>query len=194
MPPESQPPPSDETLVERARWGDETAFAELVGRYQGRVYAVAYRITGTHEDGLDVAQEVFLKARAKLGAWEPRAPFRAWLVRLAVNHAIDHRRRMKRREARHGGSEALDGARAPRGDAADALARRNEIDERVRRAMDVLSPAQRTAFVLRHYEGMAMAEIAPVLGCSVGSVKVHVFRAVRRLRVELRDLEGEVSE
>ncbi len=192
MPTESQPPLSDERLVEQSRRGDETAFAELVGRYQRRVYSVAYRVTGTHEDGLDVAQEVFLKARAKLGSWQPRAPFHAWLVRLAVNHAIDHRRRMKRREARTGDQSALARAEAPRSDSADARARSNEIDERVRRAMDVLSPAQRTAFLLRHYEGMAMAEIAPVLGCSVGSVKVHVFRAVRRLRAELHDLEGEV--
>lgn len=192
MPPEPQPPISDETLVDRARRGDEDAFAELVGRHQRRVYAVAYRVTGTHEDGLDVAQEVFLKAHGKLGAWQPRAPFGAWLVRLTVNHAIDRRRRLKRREARNAGPEKLDAARAPRGDSADVLARSNEIDERVRRAMEVLSPAQRTAFVLRHYEGMSMADIAPVLGCSVGSVKVHVFRAVRRLRAQLRDLEGEV--
>ncbi len=193
MPLENQPPPTDESLVERARRGDDPAYAELIGRHQRRVYAVAYRITGSHEDGLDVAQEVFVKAHAKLGSWMPRAPFAAWLIRLAVNHAIDCRRRNRRREARIGSSEGLAEARAPRADAADASALRDEVDARVREAMDVLSPAQRAAFVLRHYEGLAMAEIAPVLGCSVGSVKVHLFRAVRRLRVELHDLEGEVG-
>ncbi len=194
MPPETPLHPTDEALVERARRGDDAAYAELVGRHQRRVYAVAYRITGGHEDALDVAQEVFVKAHAKLGSWTPRAPFGAWLIRLAVNHAIDHRRRSRRREARIGGADGLDKALASRADAADASALRNEVDARVREAMDVLSPTQRTAFVLRHYEGMAMAEIAPVLGCSVGSVKVHLFRAVRRLRAELRDLEGEVGQ
>jgi len=184
---------SDASLVEQARAGDESAYADLVGRHQRRVYAVAYRVTGSHEDALDVAQEVFVKAHAKLGSWTPRAPFGAWLIRLAVNRAIDHRRQNRRRDARRGEQAALHEAAAPRSDGADAGARRNEIDARVRRAMDVLSPAQRTAFVLRHYEGMAMAEIAPVLGCSVGSVKVHLFRAVRRLRAELKDLEGEVG-
>ena len=185
---------SDASLVEQARAGDESAYAQLVGRHQRRVYAVAYRVTGSHEDALDVAQEVFVKAYAKLGSWTPRAPFGAWLIRLAVNRAIDHRRQNRRRDARRGERAALHEAAGPRAHSADADARRNEIEAHVRRAMDVLSPAQRMAFVLRHYEGMAMAEIAPVLGCSVGSVKVHLFRAVRRLRVELRDLEGEVSE
>lgn len=185
---------SDASLVERARAGDESAYAELVGRHQRRVYAVAYRVTGSHEDALDVAQEVFVKAHAKLGAWKPQAPFGAWLIRLAVNRAIDHRRQNRRRDARRGEQASLHEVAGPRGYAADADARRNEIDARVQRAMDVLSPAQRTVFVLRHYEGLAMAEIAPVLGCSVGSVKVHLFRAVRRLRAQLKDLEGEVGD
>jgi len=193
MPSETQPHLIDEALVERARRGDDPAFAELVGRHQRRVYAVAYRITGGHEDALDVAQEVFLKAHDKLDSWMPRAPFAAWLVRLTVNHAIDRRRHNQRREARLGSAEGLGDARAPRADAANASALQNEVEARVRQAMDVLSPAQRTVFVLRHFEGMAMAEIAPVLGCSVGSVKVHLFRAVRRLRSELKDLEGEVG-
>lgn len=184
---------SDASLVERACAGEESAYAELVGRHQRRVYAVAYRVTGSHEDALDVAQEVFVKAHAKLGSWTPRAPFGAWLIRLAVNRAIDHRRQNRRRDARRGEPAAMQEATAPRSDAADAGARHNEIDARVRQAMEVLSPAQRTAFLLRHYEGMAMAEIAPVLGCSVGSVKVHLFRAVRRLRAELRDLENEAG-
>lgn len=182
------PQPSDEALVARALAGDDSAFAELVGRHQRRVYAVAYRVTGSHEDALDVAQEVFVKAHGKLRSWSPRAPFGAWLIRLAVNHAIDRRRFNQRLAARH---ESAPAGQAPV--SADAEARRAEIDARVRKAMDVLSAAQRTVFVLRHYEGMAMAEIAPVLGCSVGSVKVHLFRAVRRLRAELSDLEDEVT-
>lgn len=184
---------SDASLVEQARAGDESAYAELVGRHQRRVYAVAYRVTGSHEDALDVAQEVFVKAHAKLGSWAPRAPFGAWLIRLAVNRAIDHRRQNRRRDARHSEQVTLQESAPPRSNTAEAEVRRGEIDARVRKAMDVLSPAQRTAFVLRHYEDMSMAEIAPVLGCSVGSVKVHLFRAVRRLRAELKDLEGEVS-
>src|SRR5690606_36569471 len=66
--------------------------------------------------------------------------------------------------------------------------RANEIERRVQKAMAVLSPTQRAVFAMRHYEGLALAEIAEVLGCTVGSVKVHLFRALRKLQKELEDL------
>jgi RNA polymerase sigma-70 factor (ECF subfamily) len=193
VPPDSDPT-DDAQLVARTRDGDDDAYADLVGRHQQRVYRVAYRITGSHEEALDVAQETFLKAYRKLGSWKPRAPFGAWLARLAVNQAIDHRRRIARHaDERTVGLDAAPPATAGSATAGDAYAARREIDERIGSALTELSPAQRTAFVLRHYEGMAVAEIAPVLGCSVGSVKVHLFRAMRRLRVLLHDLESEMK-
>jgi RNA polymerase sigma-70 factor (ECF subfamily) len=184
------PDPADDTaLVRRVRQGDNSAYSELVGRHQQRIIRVAFRITGNREEALDVAQEVFLKAYRKLDAWQPSAPFGAWLLRLAVNQAIDHRRRIERhRDERSPGLDAASAAEAPRGDRGDVYAVRAEIDSRVRAALLELSLAQRSAFVLRHYEGLTMNEIAPVLGCSVGSVKVHLFRAVRRLRSLLGDL------
>lgn len=185
-------PQDDALLVRRTRDGDDSAYAEIVARHQHRVLRVAYRITGSREEALDVAQEVFLKAYRKLGAWQPRAPLGAWLVRLAVNQAIDHRRRIARHaDERTAGLDAAPPAEAARSVSGDAYAVEREVDARVRGALDELSHAQRTAFVLRHYEGMTLAEIAPVLGCSVGSVKVHLFRAVRRLRTLLRDLQPE---
>jgi RNA polymerase sigma-70 factor (ECF subfamily) len=194
MAPPSSEPADDATLVERARCGDESAYAELVARHQQRIIRVAYRITGSREEALDVAQEVFLKAYRKLGAWEPRAPFGAWLLRLGVNQAIDHRRRIRRRpDERTVGVDRVPEATAAESTAGDAYAARREIGRRVDGALVQLSRSQRTAFVLRHYEGFTLSEIAPVLGCSVGSVKVHLFRALRRLRVLLRDLESEVQ-
>lgn len=183
-------PAEDTRLVERARQGDEAAYAELVGRHQQRLYRAAFRITGSHEEALDVAQEAFLKAFRKLDSWQPRAPFGAWLLRLAVNQAIDHRRRVRRHaDERTAGLDTAPEAVAQGSSSGDAYAARREIDARVRAALERLSSAQRTAFVLRHYEGYSLAEIAPVLGCSVGSVKVHLFRALRKLRPQLADLE-----
>ncbi len=183
---------SDETLAQAVKRGDRDAFAVLVDRHQQRVYAVAYRYTRRHEDALDVAQEALLKAYRNIGQWRPTGAFQAWLIRVTVNQAIDHRRRTRRhREALQappmdqGPSEPS----APAVDETDRRAGQREIDARVAQALDVLSPAQRTTFILRHYEGMTLAEIAPVLGCSVGSVKVHLFRALRKLRGELSDLQ-----
>lgn len=183
--------PSDEELALALKGGDEGAFEELVRRHQGRLYAVAYRITGRREDALDVTQEVFLKTYRKIGSWQPSGGFVSWLLRLTTNQSIDHLRRIKRH--RH---ERLDEAFQPEsGESAVSLTesterhvRGLEIEERVQRALEVLSPSQRKVFVLRHYEGLALADIAPVLGCTVGSVKVHLFRALKKLRIELGDL------
>ncbi len=68
--------------------------------------------------------------------------------------------------------------------------RAGEIAVRVQQALEVLSPSQRSVFVMRHYEGLQLAEIAAVLGCTVGSVKVHLFRALRKLQTQLKDLTG----
>lgn len=183
---------SDETLAQAVKHGDRDAFAELVGRHQQRVYAVAYRYTRRHEDALDVAQEALLKAYRNIGQWRPTGAFQSWLTRLTVNQAIDHLRRTRRHREALRGTQPEAGPHEPAGrevDETDRRAGQREIDARVQQALDVLSPAQRTTFVLRHYEGMPLAEIAPVLGCSVGSVKVHLFRALRKLRDELSDLQ-----
>lgn len=186
---------SDEELALSTKDGDRAAFDELVRRHQGRVYAVAYRITWDREEALDVAQEAFVKAYRKIGRWQPSGAFGAWLMRLATNQAIDHARRLKRhRERRVEGvapEEADEAYVASESGRAERRVRGFEIEDRVQAALTKLSPSQRTAFVLRHYEGMALADIAPVLGCSVGSVKVHLFRALRKLRVELHDLNSE---
>jgi RNA polymerase sigma-70 factor, ECF subfamily len=183
---------SDTELALALQQGDESAFDELAARYQGRVYAVAYRVTGNREDALDVSQEALLKAYRKIHSWKPTGGFLPWLLRLTTNQAIDHLRQRKRR--RH---ERLDESYIPetegaavepsRQDTAGAV-RAREIDEQIRNSLSVLSPAQRTVFMLRHYEGLQLAEIAGELGCSVGSVKVHLFRALKKLRVELKDL------
>ena len=191
--PDTRQSASDEDLAIALQGGDEAAFDELMRRHQGRVFAVAYRITCNREDALDVAQEVFVKAFRRIRAWRPSGSFGAWLVRLTVNQAIDHLRRMKRRGAGRV-AHVPEGARelepeAPAIEQTDRKAGAAEIEARVQAALAVLSPMQRTVFVLRHYEGMALAEIAPAAGCSVGSVKVHLFRALRKLRNELKDLE-----
>lgn len=185
---------ADEELAEALKRGDRLAFDELVRRHQGRVYAVAYRITCNRDDALEVAQEAFLKAYRKIESWQPVSGFLPWLLRLTTNQAIDVVRWRKRRRTEPLESIDTDGNErrvehaAPGG--TGAAVRAQEIESRVQRALVVLSPAQRTVFAMRHFEGLQLAEIAEVMGCSVGSVKVHLFRALRKLQQELRDLHG----
>ena len=186
---------TDEELALAFKGGELSAFEELVRRHQGRVYAIAYRVTTNREDALDVAQEAFLKVYRKIGLWQPTTGFMPWLYRLTMNQAIDQTRRQKRQ--RHERlEEALastdDGRKVePSVEGTDAAARSGEINMRVQAALSVLSPAQRTVFTLRHYDGLALADIADSMGCTAGSVKVHLFRALRKLRDVLGDLRHE---
>ena len=182
----------DNALALAVKAGELSAYDELVRRHQARVFAVAYRFASNREDALDIAQEALFKAYRKIHSWEPRGGFVPWLMRLTTNQAIDHLRRNKRRKTVQLTEECSgDGTGVPlerQRPQPEAAARAGEIDDRVQRALEVLSDAQRQVFVLRHYEGLQLAEIAEALGCSVGSVKVHLFRAVRKLRCELEDL------
>jgi RNA polymerase sigma-70 factor, ECF subfamily len=183
---------TDEELALALQSGDERAFNELVRRHQGRIYAVAYRVTSNREDALDVAQEVLVKMYRKIDTWRPTNGFLPWMMRLTVNHSIDMLRRGKRH--RHApldesfntgdGSTAIEPSQEDTG----RDVRSNEIEERVQKALGVLSPAQRSVFVMRHYEGMQLADIAVALGCTTGSVKVHLFRALKKMQEELKDL------
>lgn len=183
---------NDELLARALQEGEERAFDELLRRHQGQVFAVAFRMTFNREDALDVTQDAFIKAYRKIGSWKPTGSFQAWLLRLTTNQAIDHLRRNKRYGMRSAGGAARSETGVERAAPAvaetDRIAGGAEIEERIQSALEKLSPSQRTVFVLRHYEGMKLREIAPVLGCSVGSVKVHLFRALRKLREELKDI------
>ena len=186
--------PSDNELALAFKAGEEAAYDELVRRCQGRVFAVAYRLTGNREDALDVTQEALLKAYRKIGAWQPTGGFVPWLLRLTTNHAIDQLRRKKRQR-----EERLDEGFVPSREhapvepsvqAVERSVRASEIEDRVQAALVVLSPTQRVVFTLRHYEGLQLADIAEELGCTVGSVKVHLFRALKKLRDQLGDLHA----
>ncbi|MBI4560122.1 MAG: sigma-70 family RNA polymerase sigma factor [Candidatus Hydrogenedentes bacterium] len=180
----------DETLALALQAGDDLAFAELVHRHQGRVYAVAYRVTSNREDALDVAQEAFIRVYRKINAWRPTGNFLSWLLRLTTNLAIDMLRKQRRRQVEpledRTGREPLITQSLMSDTARQAGAQ--EIAVRVESALTALSPMQRTVFVLRHYEGLQLADIAKALGCTVGSVKVHLFRALKKLQQELADL------
>jgi len=182
----------DKALALALQSGDEAAFDEIVTRFQGRVYAVAYRVTGNREDALDIAQEVFIKVYRKIDTWKPTGGFLPWVLRMTTNHSIDQLRRKRRYP-----EQALEEAFVPttEGASVEPVSMRTstevqgrEIEERIQRALPVLSKSQREVFLLRHYEGLQLAEIADSMGCTVGSVKVHLFRALKKLQVELKDL------
>jgi len=180
-------------VLARARQGDNEAFRALVERHSRSVFRLAFRMTGNEQDAEDVVQESFIRAYKQLGRFESRANFGTWLYRIAANCSVDL---MRAKQARHDQSrgESLDAAeQLPAGDTPNPqrLAESAEIDRRVQDALAGLSPLERAAFTLRHYEGRSIAEIGRTLGLGTSATKHSVFRAVRKLRTALEPLRGE---
>jgi RNA polymerase sigma-70 factor, ECF subfamily len=177
----------------RARQGDSEAFRALVERHSRTVFRLAFRMTGNEQDAEDVVQESFLRAYRQLGRFESRANFGTWLYRIVANCSVDL---MRARQARHDQArgESLDEAGdLPAGDTPgpERLAHSAEIAARVNEALAGLSPLERAAFTLRHYEGRSIDEIGKTLGLGISAAKHSVFRAVKKLRIALEPLRGE---
>jgi len=177
-------------VLARARQGDGEAFRALVERHSRSVFRLAFRMTGNEQDAEDVVQESFLRAYRQLGRFESRANFGTWLYRITANCAVDM---MRARQARHDqarGESLEEGAASVCSEQAgpERLARSAEIQRQVEDAMADLSPLERAAFTLRHYEGRTIEEISRTLGLGTSAAKHSVFRAVRKLRAALEPL------
>lgn len=179
--------------VDSARTGDEEAFQSLVERHSRRVFSLAYRLTGCESDAEEVVQETFLKAYRQLHRFESRAAFGTWLHRIALNCAFDLMRKRKGRPKaqEHSSDSGQDLALetlAAQTPSAERLMMSAEIRREVESALDLMSPGERTAFVLRHYEGLSIAEIAERLDLGDSAAKHSIFRAVKKLRAALSPL------
>lgn len=185
---------SDAAAVAQARAGDSDAFGVLVERHSRSVFRLAFRMTGNESDAEDIVQETFLRAYRQLDKFDWRASFSTWLYRIAANGALDLIRARKRRQEHQtsAGDDAAEPVQSlPSPDPApDRLAFSGELNKLLGPALDQLSVMERSAFVLRHYEGMCMEDIGKALGVQAGAAKHSVFRAVQKLR---RALEPAVS-
>ena len=183
---------NDLSLVTKARAGDTDAFRVLVESHSRALFRLAYRMTGNQQDAEDVVQDSFLHAYKQLARFDERASFGTWLYRIAVNCSLDLVRSRKRRNelAAPAESEMEDPVLAlPSHDPApDRVAMSGQVRDRVADAMSELSASERTAFVLRHFEGMCIEDVSRVLGCQPGAAKHSVFRAVQKLRRALEPL------
>ena len=187
---------TDASAVAKARSGDTDAFRMLVERHSRSLFRLAFRMTGNQQDAEDVVQESFMRAYKQLGKFDERASFGTWLYRIAANCSLDLVRSRKRRSEhlapQDADTEFDDTVSAlPSTDPTpERMALSGEVRSRVEQAMQELSPTERTAFVLRHFEGMCIEDVSRVLECHPGAAKHSVFRAVQKLR---RALEPVVS-
>ena len=181
---------SDQELMRRVQEGDYTPAAELFERYSRRIYNFALRFVRNSEAAEDVTQEVFVKMIRNARQFQGDAKLSTWLFSITANHCRDHLRKAdnkpKEPEAvllRLSDEDSLS--------AEEEMAKRQD-EERVRQALDHLTPEQREAILLSRYQGLSYAEIAQIAGCSEGAVKTRVFRAMETLKKVLsKDFGGE---
>jgi RNA polymerase sigma-70 factor (ECF subfamily) len=190
---------SDALAVERTLAGERDAFRVLVERHSHNVFRLAYRMTGNQHDAEEVVQEAFLRAYQKLEQFAARANFGTWVYRIAANYAIDRMRQRQKEDARRQtpSVEDQDGMENdPMSRVADEapdperLTQSMELRKQMEHALGALSHAERTAFVMRHWEGCGIEEIAVVLKSNSSAAKNTVFRAVQKLRLALQPLVG----
>ncbi|MBD3185157.1 RNA polymerase sigma-70 factor [Candidatus Poribacteria bacterium] len=183
-------------LVERFQRGELSAFDEIVKRCQKHVYNLAYRFTRNCEDSYDISQEVFIKVFKSLDKLKNTSAFDAWLRRVTVNACMDHLRKQPGEKIFEDITDVEIRQSVTNKETVnpDTPLEDNELQRIISRAVQQLPNKQRKVFILRHYEGLALKEIAEAMDCSLGTVKAHLFRATRRLRKILRPYNTQYSQ
>ena len=186
----------DQAAIQAVLAGDKEAFEALVVRYSGRLFRVAFRITGNEADAEDVVQDALLRGYRKLESFESRSDFGTWIYRIAVRCALDKISGSKVDESSRV-AETSDREQdvvqiADQEAGPERLLLSGEIRAMQQTAMHGLSPTEQTAFVLRHLEDRTTEEIAAVMGIPPNAAKQSVFRAVQKLRRRLATLKVKI--
>jgi RNA polymerase sigma-70 factor (ECF subfamily) len=181
----------DRAVILLAKEGDESAFRELYENNYEMIYRLAYRYSKSQQDAEDIMQEAFIKAFKGIGKFDfgVSTNFSAWIYQIGVRCSLDYLRKRKRRKADR--TESLSSIRSEpeaRDPSPEKSAVANQAIQRVKNALNLLSPKQRIIFDMMHFQHRPMKEISVRLRCSPGTVKKQLQRAVSRLRNELEPL------
>lgn len=192
--------PCDRTLVLRAQSGERSAFNALVCKYRHRVLKLSMRYTRNRADAEDAVQETFLKAYWGLQHFRGEAAFYSWLYRIAVNSAktvLSLRARNAKglsydtRNCDGDSDERSEPSTALELDTPEELVLTEEICNAVNAAIEALCEEQRTAIVLREFQGLSYSQVASSMSCPIGTVRSRVFRAREAIDQQLRQVFGE---
>ena len=172
---------------------DDEGFRALVMSHARSLHRLAYRMTRNEQDAEDVVQEALLKAYRGLDKFENRSELSTWLHRITTNCAYDLlRKRVRRAEddlpETDSEADAVTSSLLSTTPGPDQNAHAGDIRRRVNESMERMSATERTAFVLRHFEGHTLEHIGTTLGISLAATKQCVFRAVRKVRQDLEPL------
>ena len=190
----------DETvLIQKSQQGDMDAFEQLVLLYEKKVYTIAYKYMGNHEDASDMAQEALIKAYQSIGSFRGEAAFGTWLGRITANKCLDVLRKRQRVQVTSLDDEVeLEEGSVKKELASEAVTPEEHTvqQETVQYVQDMIGQMReeyRIVLVLRELEGHSYEEIASMLSCSLGTVKSRISRARNYLKEQIladKKMEG----
>jgi RNA polymerase sigma-70 factor (ECF subfamily) len=183
----------EQAVIKQAQGGNILAFEALVKRYDKHVLQLAYSLVNNTQDAQEVYQEVFVRVFKNLKRFKFQSQFSTWLYRVVVNYCINFNKRKSRAkffsldgqagEPDHEWKKAMkDGTRSP-----EESVLNQELSDSIELALEQLSARQKTVFVLRHYHGHKLQEIAQIMKCSEGTVKNYLFRATQKMQALLKE-------
>ena len=184
---------TDTDLIIQAQKDDQSAFEELVYRYDRNVLSIALRYAANEDDAKDLYQEVFIRVYRGLKSFRFQSEFSTWLFRITTNVCLTYKSRSKEHlrvsiNNNYGDDEnefAVQEELTYKGSSPEEISSGLDLGEIVKTAVESLSPKQRMTFVLKHYEGYKIREIAEMLNCKEGTVKKYLFDAIKNLRKKL---------
>lgn len=184
---------NDTDLIIRAQKGDQNAFEELVYRYDRNVLSITMRYAIQEDDAKDLYQEVFIRVYRGLKNFRFQSEFSTWLFRITTNVCLTYKNRSKEHmkvslnknydsddEQDIGMKELVYEGASPL-----EISSGRDLGEVVNEAVESLSPKQKMTFILKHYEGYKIREIAEMMNCKEGTIKKYLFDAVKNLRKKL---------
>lgn len=181
-------------LIQRCLAGDQDAWAEIVRQHWRKVFNIAYKFTGKHDEAEDLTQDVFVRIFRSLETFDRRANFQTWLVSVARNLCIDHYRSVrKERETIDRGVDA--GTLSPAASTESPMASLEQADRvaLLRKALQALPPTLRSAVLLRDIEELTYQEIAERLKLPEGTVKSRINRGRTELARQIRRLRSDLE-
>jgi RNA polymerase sigma-70 factor (ECF subfamily) len=179
----------ERVIVQSAQEGDREAFRMLFEQNRKRIFSLAYQYTRNTEDAEDILQETFIKTYNHLNKYklDKDSNFSSWIYRIGINCSIDYIRRKKDKPGNRSDWNKLEPILSDDNNSnPEHSAGVEELRQKISILVEGLSPRQRMVFILKHYQQLSIKEIAENLGCSEGSVKKQLFRAISALKNPLK--------
>ena len=183
----------EELLIRKAQRGNLQAFEKLVYCYDAKIMQLIFNMVNDVEDTRDLYQEIFIKVFKSIKKFRFQSEFYTWLFRITVNSCINYRKRKSSHQ--HASLDdylndensywkiiGTDENRNP-----EQIMINNELNDQIQQSIEKLSTKQKSVFILKHYHGYKLSEIANILNCSEGTVKNYMFRAVQKMKKSLAE-------